>query len=167
MKKYYSDKEKKERLEKLTVIVDTREQVNHNITSYLSQKKVPYINRKLDVGDYSFMVDDITFEKDVVIERKANIDEIAGNVTNDRKRFENEFLRAKANEIKVFLIIENCSWQDITAHNYKSKLNPKALKATLLSWMNKYDITIIFCKPNETGEILYGTLYYWLKNSME
>ena len=147
--------------------MDTREQVNYNITSYLSEKKVPYINRKLDVGDYSFSVDKFTFEDSVVIERKANLDEIAGNVTNDRTRFENEFLRAKAKGIKVFLLIENCTWQDINSHNYKSKLNPKALLGTLLSWQVKYNITIIMCKPNETGQLIYATFYYWLKSSLE
>lgn len=167
MKKYYTDKEIKEQLEKMTVIMDTREQVNYNITSYLSEKKVPHISRKLDVGDYSFMIDNLTFEDSVVIERKANIDEIAGNVTNDRTRFENEFLRAKAKGIKVFLLIENCTWQDINSHNYKSKLNPKALLATLLSWQVKYNITIIMCKPNETGQLIYGTFYYWLRSSLE
>lgn len=167
MKRYYTKKEVAEQLKNIKVICDTREQVNHNITEYLDAKKIPHISRKLDVGDYSFMVDDYTFENSVVIERKANLDELAGNVTADRSRFENEFLRAKANNVKVFLLIENASWQDIKSHNYRSKLKPKSMMATLLAWQTRYNLTVMFCKPTETAEIIYATFYYWFKNWLE
>ena len=40
--------------------------------------------------------------------------------------FEDEFTRAKAEGLKVFLLIENASWSDILLHNHRSKLAPKA-----------------------------------------
>ena len=73
------------------------------------------------------MIGNMTLEHDVVIEKKNGLDEIAGNFTVDRQRFEDEFIRAKAEGLKVFLIIENASWSDILLHNYRSKLTPKAL----------------------------------------
>lgn len=167
MRLYKTEKEVKELLKEITIICDTREQVNHSITQYLDKKKLPHISRKLDAGDYSFQVQNMTFEDSVVIERKANIDEIAGNFTVGRQRFEAEFLRAKANNIKVFLLIENCSWQKIKSHDYRSQLKPQSLIATLLSWQARYNITLIFCNPNETGELIYGICYYWLKNYLE
>ena len=85
----------------------------------------------------------------------------------DRRRFESEFLRAKANGIKVFLVIENSSWTDIWSHNYRSRLSPKALAGSLMSWQVKYNLTILFCRPQETGRLIYGTLYYWLKNRLD
>ena len=102
-----------------------------------------------------------------MIERKANLDEIAGNFTVGRERFEREFIRAKANGIKVFLLIENASWEDVFSHNYQSRLNPKSLYGSLLSWQARYNVTVQFCRPAETGRILYGILYYWLKNKLE
>lgn len=160
MKKHYTDKEIGEMLKDLTVICDTREQCNGHITGYLDSKKIPYITRKLDTGDYSGMIYDLTLEHDVVIEKKNGLDEIAGNFTVDRQRFENEFLRAKAENFKVFLIIENASWSDIFLHNYRSKLTPKSLLASLLAWQVRYNLTIIFCKESETAQIIHGILYY-------
>lgn len=166
MRKYRTDKEIRETLETFTVVVDTREQVNHNILEYLSSKNIPYISRKLDVGDYSFELDGLTFEDSVAIERKASIDEIAGNFTSDRHRFENEFLRAKANGTKVFLIIENCSWHDIKAHNYVSKMKPESLMGSLFSWQCKYNISILFESQALSPELIVKTLYYWARASL-
>lgn len=165
-KVYLPKKEIDTLLKGMTIICDTREVVNHHIKEYLHKKNVNHIDRKLDIGDYSMMVGDMTFENSVVIERKANIDEIAGNFTADRTRFENEFLRAKANNTKVFLLIENCSWQDIKSHNYRSKMKPSALEASLLSWQVRYNITVMFCIPELSGEIIANTLYYWARENL-
>jgi len=166
MKKYRTEKEVKELLKTMTLIIDTREQVNYNILGYLSERGVPHISRKLDVGDYSCEIDGMTLEDSIAIERKNSIDEIAGNFTADRTRFENEFLRAKANNTKIFLVIENCSWQSIKSHDYRSKMSPAALIGSLLSWQAKYNITIIFTIPEMTGEIITHTLYYWARENL-
>lgn len=167
MKRHYTDKEINELLKQLTIIVDSREQVNGHVTGYFDKCKVAHATRKIDTGDYSAMIGDMTLEHDVVIEKKNGIDEIAGNFTVDRQRFENEFTRAKADGLKVFLLIENASWSDILLHNYRSKLEPKSLIASLLSWQVRFNITIIFCKPSETGQIIYGTLYYAAREALK
>ena len=167
MTRHYTDKEINELLKQLTVICDSREVVNGHVTGYLDSKKIPHITRKLDTADYSAMIGDMTLEHDVVIEKKNSIDEIAGNFTVDRQRFEDEFTRAKAEGLKVFLLIENCTWSDIFLHNYRSKLTPKSLIASLLSWQVRFNITIIFCKPSETGQIIYGTLYYAAREALK
>ena len=167
MTRHYTDKEINELLKQLTVICDSREVVNEHVTGYLDSKKIPHTTRKLDTADYSAMIGDMTLEHEVVIEKKNSIDEIAGNFTVDRARFEAEFLRAKAEGIKMFLLIENCSWGDILLHNYRSKLLPKSLIASLLSWQVRFNITIIFCKPSETGQIIYGILYYAAREALK
>lgn len=167
MVKYLTDKEINEQLKQLTVIIDTREQVNGEIVGYFDKHKVAHATRKLDTADYSAMLGDMTLEHEVAVERKASIDEIAGNFTADRERFEREFLRAKAEGLKVFLIIENCSWSDIFLHNYRSKLEPKSLIASLLAWQVRFNITICFCKPNETGQIIHGILYYAAREALK
>jgi ERCC4-type nuclease len=113
------------------------------------------------------MIDEQTLEHEVVIEKKNSIDEIAGNFTADRQRFEDEFTRAKAEGLKVFLVIENCSWSDIFLHNYRSKLEPKSLIASLLSWQVRFNITICFCKPEETGQIIHGILFYAAREALK
>jgi ERCC4-type nuclease len=167
MKRHYTDKEITDALKQLVIVCDSREQVNDHVTGYFDKCKVAHTTRKLDTGDYSAMLDDMTLEHDVVVERKASIDELCGNMTADRDRFEREFLRAKANKTKVFLLIENCSWSSIFLHDYRSKLSPKSLIATLLSWQVRFNITIIFCKPEETGQIIYGILYYAAREALK
>jgi ERCC4-type nuclease len=167
MRQYRTDAEIKALLKQLTIICDTREQVNENITGYLDSKKIPHITRKLDTGDYSAMIGDMTLEHDLVVEKKNGLDEIAGNFTVDRKRFEDEFTRAKAEGLKVFLLIENATWSDILLHNYRSKLKPQSLIASLLSWQVRFNITIMFCKPSETGQIIYGILYYAAREALK
>lgn len=167
MTTHYSDTDLKKVLKNLVVLCDSREQVNKEITSYFERNGVQHVTRALETGDYSVMLGDSTFEDEVVIERKANLDEIAGNFTNGRDRFEREFIRAKANGTKMFLIIENASWSDILIHNYRSNLKPQSFLATLLSWQARFNITIVFCKPSETGQIIYSTLYYWVRNRLK
>lgn len=164
---HYTDAEIKQKLKELVVITDSREQVNDYLISWLDKHKIPHQSRALETGDYSAMLGDYTFEDEVVIERKANLDEIAGNFTAGRERFEREMLRAKANGIKVFLIVENASWSDIFLHNYRSDLKPQSFIATLLSWQARFNLTITFCKPEETAQIIHGTLYYWARNRLK
>lgn len=164
---HYSDTDLKKALNDLVILCDSREQVNQEIVDYLDKKKIRHVTRALETGDYSAMLGDMTFEDEVVIERKANLDEIAGNFTNGRDRFEREFIRAKANGIKVFLIIENASWTDILLHNYRSDLKPQSFLATLLSWQARFNVTVTFCKPSETGQIIHATLYYWIRNKLK
>ena len=167
MRHHYTDGEIRKVLSGLTVIMDSRERVHMHLTSWFDGKGIPYITRALETGDYSAILNDETFEDEVVIERKANIDEIAGNFTQGRERFEREMIRAKANSIKVFLIIENASWHDILLHNYHSQLKPQSLMASLLSWQVRYNITIMFCRPEETAQLIHSTLYYWAWNRLK
>lgn len=159
MVKHWTETDIIEELKKLSVICDTREQQTH-CKEYFDTKKVPTITRKLDVGDYSAQLGNMTLERDVAIERKHNLDELAGNLTTDRLRFEREFLRAKANNTKVFLIIENGCYEDIYLHNYRSKLSPKSLMASLMSWQVRFNITVIFCEPENTPRLIHQILYY-------
>lgn len=167
MKRHYTDKEIGDMLKRLTVICDTREQVNGHVTGYFDKNKVAHTTRKIETGDYSAMICDMTLEHDVTVERKASLDELAGNFTVDRQRFEDEFMRAKAEGLKVFLLIENASWEDINLHNYRSKLLPKSLIASLLSWQVRFNITIIFCKSADAGQIIYGLLYYAAREALK
>lgn len=167
MKRHYTDKEISDLLKQLTIICDSREQVNGHVTGYFDKNKVAHTTRKLDTGDYSAMIGDLTLEHDVVIEKKNGLDEIAGNFTVSRQRFEDEFMRAKAEGLKVFLLIENASWSDILLHNYRSQLKPQSLIASLLSWQVRFNITVLFCKPNETGQIIHGILYYAAREALK
>ena len=160
MLKHWTANELAEELAKLTIICDTREQRNQHVTDFLDEKGVPRISRKLDCGDYSAAIDGRTLEKSVVIERKHGLDELCVNLAGDRDRFEREFLRAKANGIKVFLLIEDASWDQIYLGDYRSKLPPKSIIASLMAWQVRFNVTVIFCAAANTPRIIYQVLYY-------
>lgn len=179
MKLRYSDKEKRAILKQMGVLADTREQVWDHVKAALEGAGCPVERGKLDQGDYTAFVPMSAFpgfqdvegmyslQDEVVIERKANLDEIAGNFTTGRERFEREFIRAKSKGIKVYLLIENASWVDIFSHNYRSQLNPKSLEGSLRSWQAKYNVSIEFCRPEESARAIYNILHYWLKARLE
>lgn len=179
MKIRYTDKEVRAILKQMGVLADTREQVWDHVKDALEAAGCPVKRGKLDQGDYTAFVPMSAFpgfqdvlglyslQDEIVIERKANLDEIAGNFTTGRDRFEREFIRAKSKGIKVYLLIENASWADIFSHNYRSQLNPKSLEGSLRSWQAKYNVSIEFCRPEESARAIYNILHYWLKARLE
>ena len=165
MIKHWTESELKKELSKLTIVCDTRERDTH-CEEYFRKNKIPCITRKIDTGDYSAQLGDLSMEREIVVERKRNLDEICGNFTVERERFEREFMRAKAYGTKVVLIVENATWSDIFLGNYRSKTSPKSLLGSLLSWMVRFNITVTFCKPEETARIIYGIFYYYAKEAL-
>lgn len=165
MTKHWTDAELKAELSKLTIICDSREQDTH-CEEWFKKNKVPCVVRKLDTGDYSAQIGEMTLERSVAIERKRNLDELCGNMTADRDRFEREFLRAKAHGLQIFLIIENATWSDIFLGNYRSKLSSKSLTGSVLSWLARFEVTLLFCKPEETPRLIWGILYYFAREEL-
>lgn len=106
------------------------------------------------------MIEDMTFEHDFFVERKANLTEICGNFTQNRERFEREFLRAKADHAKPFLLIEDNTLDDVYLGDYRSQLSPKSLIASFLTWQTRFNATIMFCSKQNSGRLIYGILYY-------
>lgn len=167
MRHKYTQKEIVSELKRMCVIGDTREKSDEHIRGYLSENSVPFETRALDTADYTLRYGEMYFDDEVLIERKGSIDELAGNFTRERERFEREFIRAKARGIKLFLLVEDCSWESILAHDYRSELRPKALIASLCQWQSRYGVTLIFCPRKLSGLMIYSTLYYWLKERLE
>lgn len=169
----YTNKELKILLRSLIILIDTREQENSHITNYFDKKKITYKNMKLDFGDYSFMLPenkklgitrDLYFTNVITVERKGSLEELSSNLTRDRKRIENEFLRAKG---KVILLIENASYDDIVNHRYRTQYNSMSFVATLKAFECRYNLSINFVKKSSTGNFIYHTFYYFLREYLK
>lgn len=171
---HYTDTELKNLLKTLTIIVDTRENQNKHIIDYFDKKKIPYITKKLDHADYSCFIPantelgimrDMYFTDTVCIERKAHLNELANNLSNDRERFVNELIRK--GKSKLFLMVESTpnGYSDILNHNYNSKYGEASFTATLKSMEAQYNINISFL-PDKTlaGFFIFSTLYYHVRN---
>ena len=142
----YTEKELNELLKSITVVIDTRENANDHIIKYFNDKKIPHIIRKLDYGDYSCylpanpelgIMRDTYF--DCVIERKGSLEELSGNLTNDRTRLESEFIRAKDSRF-ILMVEETAGFEKIVNHNTTN--TTKIIHRFPLT-LNRYGITFI------------------------
>lgn len=153
-------------LSNLKIIIDSREQKNKHITDFFDKNNIPYEVRKLDSGDYSAMIRDMTLEHDVFLERKNSLTEICGNYAQNRERFEREFTRAKAVGAKPFLLIENDTTDDVFLGNYRSQITPQSLWGSMCTWMVRYNTTVLFSDKSNSGRIIYSLMYYWAREML-
>lgn len=136
------------------ILCDTRERKNKKILEYFDKNNIDYIISKLDYGDYMIYKDN-----SVVIDRKDNLLELAGNLchTTEHERIKREITRAKENNCEnfIFLISESKvkSIEDI--RNWSSP-HTKVCGLTLLKVMQtmkeKYAVRFIFCDKKKMGE---------------
>lgn len=170
----YTDSELKQLLKSVVILVDTREQQAGHITHWFTSNKVPYIETKLDAGDYSCFLPanpelgihrDMHFTDVVAIERKANLGELSSNLTADRTRIENEFLRAKG---KIYLMIENADYSFIINHKYNSQYKPSAFIASIKTFEARYGINTVYMPNSEySGSFIYTTLCYHVREKLK
>ena len=173
MRYHFTDTEVKKLLDSMVILVDTRENANSHITDYLSKKKIPYEVRKLDSADYSCKIPkndelginrDIYFTDSILVERKASLDELAGNLTKDRTRFESELLRAKG--ANIALMVENATYADLVMGRYRSEYNAKSFVATLATYSARYGLDVNFVPKELAGNWIYHRLYYAVREEL-
>ena len=158
-----------EALKGMVVLVDTREQDTARLRVRLKDMKCEHERCKLDFGDYSAKVpvNGEWLTLNVAIERKMDLDELAQCYCNGRKRFEREFERAQTAGAKIYLLIENATWEDAYMGNYRSKMSPQALIASILAWLSRYRGQVIFCRQRTSGRLIYDILYREAREHLE
>lgn len=178
------DKDLKAAIKGMRIIVDTREQKNQHILDYFNAKKIPYVFRALEYGDYSCEIDlssehyhesdpakpkSVSLEKYVVVERKNSIDELAGNLKQDKnaeagdsRRLEREFIRAKADGCNVVLLLENFSFDRVfmgsEGGNYRTQMQPSVIVSNLNTFVARYDLHLITLNKNDLSGTMITSL---------
>lgn len=174
MKNYYTEKEYKLLLQNLVVLCATNEQKNAHILQYFDKKGIKYKNRALKTGDYSFKIQaceelhiykDIYYTDELCIERKNGVSELAGNIGSKSELFRHEIWRM-AKIDNSFLIVENDSLDDIKLHNYISQYNEKAFYRTILTFLVRYGINILFTDKDNMGYLIYELCVSVLNNNI-
>ncbi len=164
-------------LDSLVVLVDKREQPSERAERRYSAFGSPYRRVTLNYGDYSYNFqlpdgswafdESATISPPVVIERKMDLVELSGCFCQSRDRFEREFERARENGASVYLLVEDANWENILNGRYKTKFHPHAFEASILAFMARYDIKLIFCKKETSGKLIRDILYRELKERLE
>ena len=191
---------------KYKVVIDSREKsINHiinkfdegfelkpshhdmymGIKSKYSNPVQYYIKDKgLKVGDYTIAVqlqngEVINFQDKIVIERKADLNELCCNFfdkkdSEGKTRLERELDRAKEQGIKVILLVEvdNMHSKILSSKCFRydraSKVSPASFNAILRSLQAKYNISIEYCRKEGSARLIHDILFYhareYLKN---
>ena len=161
----------------MEILVDTREQQTKRAEQRYGSFGCPYRRCTLSYGDYACSAvlpggqEIVDVSKTVkplcAVERKMHIDELAQCFCSGRQRFTKEFERAKENGARIYLLIENGSWDDIVHGIYETRMNPKALLASVTAFMVRYNANLIFCREKTSGQLIREILYRDLKERLE
>ena len=135
------------------IICDTREKKNGHVLDYFRQRDIPFEIRKLDTGDYMDADNDR-----LTIDRKQNLDELCGNLFSpDKSRFWREVRRAKAEHVRMIVLIEHGG--RIRSLNDVPKWRGKYTKVTGYRLYNEmcrchiaYGVEFWFCDKRSTGK---------------
>jgi len=161
----------KEILKDIVILIDSREKVNQHITDYFTANNIKFKEHKLEFGDYSFMVpaneywqQDIYFTNHILIERKNSLEELSGNFSADRLRLENEFAAIYDKKVKLYVLIENATLNDMITGNYKTDYNKNAFTGSFLSFQDRYNFVTKFIPNNKTGFLIHNICRYYFRN---
>lgn len=166
----------------MELIIDTREHKSEltRICRQFDALGITYTRQKLDVGDYQ-----IKDKTNLVIDRKKDLLEICGNITQQHKRFRAELLRAVKHGTKLIVLCEHGEgitrledvffWHNprldimqfavvngrpCRTQKYPNATDGPQLYKAMRTMEKEYDIQFLFCDKSETGrrimEILEG-----------
>lgn len=138
------------------IIVDTREQKYNHVTEYFDQEGIKWVRSKLICGDYQNPLNPT-----VIIDRKKDLQEVAGNVCQQHERFVRELELARELGYRMIILVEDpnitslpkvCSW-----YNWRRRNNPKAVTGKTLhrimkTMQEKYGIEWQFTTKQQCGE---------------
>ena len=146
-------------LASMELLVDTREQNTARARERLAATGLPVVREALPAGDYSCRVtlpdgSLLDLSKSIAIERKMDLDELCSCYTHERNRFVREFERAKENGTKMYILLENASWDMAMMGRYRSQMTPQSLVASMLVWMIRYNCHIVTISEFNSGKMI-------------
>lgn len=143
------------------IICDTREQKNQRILQYFDSHNIPYIEQKLETGDY------MDSEKmDITIDRKQNLGELLKNMcTRDKGRFWREIRRASEERIRFIVLCEHGGIykgiKDVSKYRDRhSKVPGRALMNEMYRAEISFGVEFLFCDKRSTGRRIAELLGY-------
>lgn len=141
----------------MMIQIDTREHKweRARIERQLAQLGVKTIASKLYVGDYQSWDN-----PRLVIDRKKDLLELCGNVTQQHERFRKELVKAQEAGIKLIILCEQDGihtledvyfWDNPRIEESPKATTGYALYRSLKTISEKYDVDFAFCSKRETG----------------
>lgn len=143
----------------MTIQIDSREHKWElaRIQRQLTALGCKTIVSKLYVGDYQSLDN-----PRLVIDRKKDLQEICGNVTQQHERFQRELFRAQEAEIQLIILIEHGDdiqsledvyfWDNPRLSKSPKATTGKSLYRSLCTIRDRYNVRFEFCTKRETGQ---------------
>ena len=166
----------------MTIIEDTGQKKGEhlNVSQYCEKAGIILRRQKLNVGDY-------IIAPSVSVDTKQGMGEVYGNLVQDHDRFRAECVRAQEDGTRLYILIENeegmtClddveRWQNPRVDEYYSRYSfalaakkhgniripsPPVPNKRLIRMMEtmaeRYGVRWVFCRPEETGEMIVKLL---------
>ena len=151
----------------MTIQIDSREHKWElaRIQRQLTSLGCKTIVSKLYVGDYQSLDN-----PRLVIDRKKDLQEICGNVTQQHERFQRELIRAQEAEIRLIILIEHGDdiqsledvyfWDNPRLAQSPKATTGKSLYRSLCTIRDRYNVRFEFCTKHDKGrkimELLNG-----------
>lgn len=141
----------------MIIQIDTREKARaiQSIKAEFSRQGVKTVTSKLFVGDYA-RLDNMT----TVIDRKQNLNELAGNICE--KRFHEEIKRAAENGIQIIFLVEHgrkvsdmidvLFWTNPRIVESPHCISGEHLYKSMNTLTERYGVKWEFCEKRNTGK---------------
>lgn len=155
------------------ILVDSREKENKHIVDKFKTNNIDIDNIGLVIGDYR--IQSGTYIPPITIERKGSLDELIGNLLDKDKdnegnnRFIRELNRARDSQTRIILLIEDKDFYvKLLTGDYRSNVNPKAIRGMVMSLEAKYpNLSIVGVDKSTSASYIHTTLYYHLRQRMK
>lgn len=137
---------------------------------------VHVVRQKLDYGDYALVAD----RPPIAVDTKADVAEIAMNISRQHVRFKNECIRARDAGAKLYILVENTDGytciNDVNAwhndhckycymdncepwngllkcprHGRRAPIQGQRLAKAMSTMSERYGVRFVFCSPQEAG----------------
>lgn len=115
------------------------------------------IRSKLYVGDYQRIDNGL-----LVVDRKQNLAEIAGNLTQQHERFRSELERAKKAKIRVVVLCEHggqirsvddvAAWKNPRLRESPGAITGDRMAKIMRTMSERYGVEWRFCDKRQTGK---------------
>ena len=142
----------------MTIQIDSREHKWElaRIQRQLSSLGCKTIVSKLYVGDYQSLDN-----PRLVIDRKKDLQELCGNVTQQHERFQRELIKAQEAGIRLIILIEHGNdiqsledvyfWDNPRLSESPKATTGKGLYRSLCTIRDRYNVRFEFCTKHDTG----------------
>lgn len=147
----------------MVIIEDTRQKIDQHDIKHLDfqENGIELIRCALPFGDYCKV-------PSISVDTKQEMNEIAGNLTTEHRRFRLECERAQKAGCHLYVLVETewkikniddvHIWTNPRRHFSSKAVTGKTLERIMKTMERRYGVTFMFCHPSKSAEMIIRIL---------